>query len=370
MLTELDDSLWHQLPTTFDHVGTSDPRFFDRYWFAAYAPDGSAALQYTMGAYRNMNVLDAACAVILDGKQYNLRVSRTLGRDNTTLCGPLRVEVVQPLSVFRLSVEDPEGNLHGQIEWSGTAPPEEEAPHFRRSTGRVTEDYRRFNQIGVVRGSLTVRERNVALTDWWGCRDHSWGVRPRMGVPEPQTGPKLELGKRGYTMAFLFFSTATLSGTLLVSHYEDETAYVSGTVTDRQAGTTLEAQSITLKPVLHENTRRFQSVELNVVLQGGQHLQLACASSGAAIAMQGLGYSGGFLDKKGLGVWRDELRIERDIWDVSDPAVIAYPDGSQNQHWHRIQPVRVRAQLGAVSSEGHGSLTLILSGRITSLGLD
>ena len=28
MLTPMDDSLWHQLPTTFDHAGTSDPRFF------------------------------------------------------------------------------------------------------------------------------------------------------------------------------------------------------------------------------------------------------------------------------------------------------------------------------------------------------
>jgi len=36
MLTPLDDTLWHQLPTTFDHVWTSDPRFFDRYWFAIY----------------------------------------------------------------------------------------------------------------------------------------------------------------------------------------------------------------------------------------------------------------------------------------------------------------------------------------------
>ena len=49
MLTPLDDSLWHQIPSTFDHVGTSDPRFFDRYWFAVYEPSGSAALQFTLG---------------------------------------------------------------------------------------------------------------------------------------------------------------------------------------------------------------------------------------------------------------------------------------------------------------------------------
>ncbi|HQV57669.1 MAG TPA: hypothetical protein PKV27_06635, partial [Ilumatobacteraceae bacterium] len=75
MLTHLDDSPWHQLPTTFDHVGTSDPRFFDRLWFAASAPDGSGALQFTMGVYQNMNVVDGGFVVIRNGRQHNLRVS-------------------------------------------------------------------------------------------------------------------------------------------------------------------------------------------------------------------------------------------------------------------------------------------------------
>ena len=50
MLTKLDDTLWHQLPTTFDHVWTSDPRFYDRYWFAIHSPDGRMAIHITMGA--------------------------------------------------------------------------------------------------------------------------------------------------------------------------------------------------------------------------------------------------------------------------------------------------------------------------------
>ena len=41
----MDDTLWHQLPTTFDHVGTSDPRFFDRFWFAATDPAGSGTVR-------------------------------------------------------------------------------------------------------------------------------------------------------------------------------------------------------------------------------------------------------------------------------------------------------------------------------------
>src|SRR5439155_22424543 len=78
MLTALDDSLWHQLPTTFDHVGTSDPRFFDRFWFACYEPSGAGAAQVTLGSYNNMNVLDGGVVAIRDGRQHNLRVSRSL----------------------------------------------------------------------------------------------------------------------------------------------------------------------------------------------------------------------------------------------------------------------------------------------------
>src|SRR5882724_7165966 len=106
MLTALDDSLWHQLPTTFDHVGTSDPRFFDRLWFAASDRQGKAALQFTMGVYQNMNVVDGGVVAIHEGKQYNLRVSRQLRPAYDTVCGALRIEVVEPLRHLRLHIDD------------------------------------------------------------------------------------------------------------------------------------------------------------------------------------------------------------------------------------------------------------------------
>ena len=91
MLVPLDDSPWHQIPTTFDHVGTSDVRFFDRLWFAASAPDGSGTLQFTIGVYQNMNVIDGGIVVIRNGRQHNVRVSRQLRPTYDTCCGPLRI---------------------------------------------------------------------------------------------------------------------------------------------------------------------------------------------------------------------------------------------------------------------------------------
>jgi len=79
VLTPLDDTLRHVLPTTFDHAGTSDPRFFDRYWFAIYDPEGTdLALNTGLCSYLNMNVIDGYGAVIRRGRQHNVRVAGAL----------------------------------------------------------------------------------------------------------------------------------------------------------------------------------------------------------------------------------------------------------------------------------------------------
>jgi hypothetical protein len=369
MLTDLDDTLWHQLPTTFDHVGTSDPRFFDRFWFAFYAPDGSAAAQLTMGAYRNMNVLDAAAVVINGEQQYNARAAQELGGNMTTRCGPITIEVVKPLEAFRLAIDAGE-HLRGEVEWTASVPPHEEHPHFRRERARVVEDYQRFDQVGTVNGWLATAGRRIELDQWWACRDHSWGVRPRMGIREPVTGMSQSLDERGFTLSFIFFSTDTLAGHVLLSGREGEPRYITGAVRDIASGKEWRVTTAELDVTLHTGTRRFSAATVNAQLDNGMPLALHCEASGAAIAMQGLGYSGGYDDKRGLGVWRGTDHLETDVWDVSDPARIVYPDGNSNEHWHRIQPVALTACLNdSEHSHGQGSMTLVLSGHLPSFGL-
>ncbi|MCC6706698.1 MAG: hypothetical protein IT492_03960 [Gammaproteobacteria bacterium] len=368
MLTAMDDTLWHQIASTFDHVGTSDPRFFDRHWFAFYAPGGHAAAQLTMGVYRNMNVLDGAAVVINGGRQYNARASQSLGRAFDMRCGPIRIETLRPLQAFRLDI-DAGTHLRGEIEWRAIVPPHEEQPHFRRQRARVVEDYQRFDQIGVANGWLETAGQRIAVERWWACRDHSWGVRPRMGIREPVTGEEEGLDARGFTLAFLFFSTDTLAGHVQLNGREGEPRYTTGMIRDIASGREWAADDVTLEVELYAGTRRFRHASLGVTLADGTALRLDATAQGAAIAMQGLGYSGGYDDRKGLGVWRGEQRMELDCWDVSAPARIDYGNGQGNEHWHRIQPVAVSAHHGDSVSRGNGSMTLVLSGRIESLGL-
>lgn len=365
MLTALDDTLWHQLPTTFDHVWTSDPRWFDRYWFATYAKDGRVAIQVTMGAYRNMNVLDGGVVVIVDGRQYNLRVSRTLGTDMRTACGPLTVQPVEPLKSFKLSIEPGDHAVRGEITWECVEPAHEEHPHYTRLRSRTVEDYRRFDQIGRTRGWIEVDGSRIEIEDWWACRDHSWGVRRGMGVPEPVTGPKVNLKEKGHVMSFLFFSTDKISGSLLFSGRGDDVPYTTGVITDRSTDTQVHIDRIGLHVSLHEGTRRFRTARMNATLEDGRPLVIEADALGSSVAMQGLGYSGGFDDGMGLGAWRGDLHVEADTWDVSHPSVIVRGDGSSKEHWHRIQPVGLTATLdGASAGEGTGSMTLTIAGKL------
>lgn len=364
MLTALDDTLWHQLPTTFDHVWTSDPRFFDRYWFAIYSGDGRVAIQITMGAYRNMNVLDAGAVMIVDGKQYNLRVSRSLNGSVETVCGPVRITPIEALKSFDIMIEPSDGALHGRIRWECVEPAHEEHPHYTRLQSRTVEDYRRFDQIGVASGYLEVEGKQVEISNWWSCRDHSWGVRRGMGVPEPVTGPKVPLSEKGHVMSFLFFSTTTISGSLLFSGRGDDMPYTTGVITERETETSHHVTNIALEVDLHEGTRRFRRAGVVATLQGGKTLNLDVVAQGASIAMQGLGYSGGYNDGRGLGAWRGATCLETDVWDVSHPAKVILPDGTEKVHWHRIQPVSITADFDGETSSGTASMTLTIAGKL------
>lgn len=370
MLTPLDDTLWHQLPTTFDHVGTSDPRYFDRYWFAIYSGDGRVAIQVTMGAYRNMNVLDGGAVMIVEGKQYNLRVSRSLNGSVETACGPLTITPVEPLKAFEIDITPGAHGLSGRIRWTCVEPAREEHPHYNRLHGREVENYRRFDQIGRASGWMDCAAGRIEFADWWSCRDHSWGVRRGMGIEEPVTGPKVALKDKGHVMSFLFFSTGAMSGHLLFMARGDDAPYTTGVITERADGAAHEARSISLKVDLHPGTRRFREAQVHATFTDGTTLDLTVSARGASIAMQGLGYSGGYSDGRGLGAWRGADHVESDVWDVSHPSKVVAADGATKEHWHRIQPVAVSARLvpaaGAAeqTSQGTGSMTLTIAGKL------
>ena len=371
MLTELDDTLWHQIPTTFDHVGTGDSRFFDRYWFAIYAPDEGVSMQVTMGSYSNTNVLDAGVMVLDGERQHNLRVSRALRPRFETQVGPVRVEVEKAMERLRLICAGSGNDLAFDLRWTATLPPEEEKPHHSRLNGRIQEEYQRFNQIGRVSGSLTVGGREVAVVDWWSARDHSWGVRPGIGGPQPANGESGPRETAGTLFCFLFFSTATVAGHIQIAERRGARAYLTGLLRFAGADGWVEhaVREAELALEFVPGTRRPKRATIDAVLEGRGPLRLVLDAAGPSFAMTGLGY-GGWDDRLGLGVYRGLDYEERDTWDVSHPADVLLGDGTVDRPAHRIQPVRVSLSGEGLAEAGQGSLTLVANGYLPKYGLE
>jgi hypothetical protein len=111
---------------------------------------------------------------------------------------------------------------------------------------------------------------------------------------------------------------------------------------------------------MHSATFELRSVD-------GSSTRIDAVAQGPAVAMPGLGY-GGYNDGLGLGVWRGVTHSESEVWDVSHPAYVGYPDGSVGRPVHRIQPVQVTETWpdGQVST-GTGSLTFIAEGPLEGI---
>ena len=367
MLTPLDDSLWHQIASPFENVGTSDHRFFDRMWFAVYDPAGSGSLQFTIGVYNNMNVIDGGFVVIREATQFNLRVSRSLRPRFEPAVGAMRIDVVEPFEHIRLIVEPGEHHVHGELNWRAVLPPELEKPHVARIRGRLNEDYQRLDQVGVVDGELVVRGESWPVRQWWGCRDHSWGVRPGVGGWDPITGAAPAPSQVGSLFAFLFFSTDDLAGHVQIMERGTERVYLTGLLRDRAAphAPDLHVTTAELSLRFFDGTRRIERAGIEVTCADGRALTLETSALGPSIAMPGLGYSGGWDDGRALGAWRGDEYREIDVWDVRHPVDVIREGGSVDQPIHRIQPVTVRSG----TSTGTGSLTLIANGALPQYGL-
>ena len=367
----MDDTLSHQIPTTFDHVGTSDPRFFDRYWFAVNDPAGAGALQFTLGAYQNMNVMDGGFVVIHQGRQLNVRVSRSLRPDYDTQCGPLRVAVIEPLRRFGLLVTDAGQAVHGELEWTAVMPAQEEVPRFTRVRGRVVEESRRFDQIGECSGWLSIEGTRLDIDCWWAARDHSWGVRQAMGIVEPVTGLAGE-ASTGRLFAFLFFSTDVVAGHVQLAEFSGQPDHLTALLTDRRhpelGDIGVTDASLAVQFFDDGRPRRFRQASFDLRLADGRPVAVELQPLGPSIAMPGLGY-GGYDDGRGLGVWRGVDHLEHDVWDVTHHRDVQRADGSLDRPVHRIQPVHVTVGGEGIDSEGTGSMTLIAEGSLPRLGV-
>ncbi|MBI1181080.1 MAG: hypothetical protein GC201_11015 [Alphaproteobacteria bacterium] len=370
MLSELDETLMHQGPVTFDHALTSDHRFFDRMFVGGHCADNVKFIT-GMAAYKNMNAFDGFLCVQKDGRQYNARFSRPFLPDLGNLSvGPLRVTVLEPLKRLSVSLAAPEGQpVEAELVFTGLYPAHEEAHHLRRINGRLQQDYRRFDQIGRVDGWLSVAGERIPVEDWFSVRDHSWGVRPGVGGYEPTTiiPSAAEPVSLGQLFIWLAFRTPSMAGQMQRQEDSDgrllmQDGYILRPGPDgiRQIGVRDIAHDIEFV----EGTRVYRKARLEVVLENGETLDIRAKALLSPWCYKGSGYDSGYDDEMGLGFHRGAT-AQYDVYDVSHPEDSVLPDGRIIQPVHREQPVTLTVN----GEAGLGHLPVINWGLVKSYGL-
>lgn len=326
MISPQDDLFGHQLPTTFDHVVTSDPAWVERYWYSGHrVPDGDIVLDLGMGYYPNRNVMDCFAGISWDGVQHNFRASRRLrGNALTTEVGALKVEVLQGLRQHRLVLSPNQSGLSFDIIFDASMQPHEEDPHFRRRDGRVTEEMVRTGQFGRYTGWLELNGKRVQLTPdtWFAQRDHSWGIRAQMRSDE--TAPPLT----PYPPFFYVWAQLQFPDMGLHLYAQEKGAgrlfYLSGELVGTVDGAKLKkarvtdfAQQARWQPDPLGQT--LDTAQFQLTLQDGSTKQIELRALPARYFLKGGLYGG--LKGWAQGDDRGALYEETDVWRLDDPEV-------------------------------------------------
>ena len=365
MLTDLDETLLHQAAATFDNTNISDHRFFDRMVVGFHKEDAANVIM-GLAKYKNMNTFEGFACIQHGESQHNLRVARPLRPDvNDMVNGPVSVEFIEPLKSLRIKLDPGEHNTSFDVIYTGLTPPYEEGYHIARSYGRLSQDYMRFDQVGVMNGWLDVGGEKMAVDNWYTFRDHSWGVRPGVGGFEPQTGPRPP--GVGSLFIWLAFTTEEMGGQFQMAedsegkrmNIDGHMSWPEGSGKDVIFVTDLE-HDISFVP----GTRVFDKAQLMVTTSDGQKWDIQAEAAGRSWVFKGTGYDGGYNDGLSLGAYRGEV-YEHDVYDVTHPEETILPNGDAIRPVHREQPVKLTVN----GKPGYGHLPVINWGVVKKYGL-
>ena len=323
-----------------------------------------------------MNVIDGYASMIEEGKQHNVRVSGALrpklftADPNVSEVGPLRVTVLEPFRRLRLELAANDSGLAFDIEWKAILAPHEEIPSWSRLRGRLNQDYLRYNQSGSVDGWIEKDGKRREIRDWWGGRDHSWGVRTDVAGGEPVTGDEdMRNARGGFLWTWLTWGGADVGGHVQLQELADGTPTHSEAMIRWADGSEVKTHSVDLAFEVFPDTRRFSTGVYTLNTPAGSW-KIEMTPISRSLTMLGLGYSMGYADGRGFGVWRGESFLEHDIYDVSGDEDVILPDGTVDRPYHRDCAVSLvlTAPDGTVSTAA-GHCAILPTGSLPLRGL-
>jgi len=367
-LVPADELLCHQIPETFATVSQADVSWTEKLWGSLFARDGSIQVDCGIGKYHNRNVIDMFAGISRGKEQLTVRASRQLDLDPERVgVGPLDFEVLEPLNQVRFVLgENDVLPIRFDLTVTGVLPPFLEAKDAQREpTGaRISSDLLRYHQSSTVSVHIWIDGERIEVTDdeWFGFRDHSWGLRMDVGEP-PADVHRINRLERDFTLTWSPMYLRRPDGTSYeIHHYlqtvDHETTYFSGFV-NHPDGTQTPLQGLRDELKYDPVNRRLlggkmtfdagwgetRTVEVEPISDTGFHL--------------GTGLYFGFKGQR-HGQWQGPEHVDGERFaDVSDPETA--------REVHQLRDCVIRVREG--DAEGYGIFESMVIGEHPRYGL-
>jgi hypothetical protein len=368
-----DEGFTHQIADTFAAVGSSDLSWTEKVCAMAAAKDGSLQLGFGLGKYTNRNVMDGYAGISRRVEQMTVRASRRLdGAPETTVIGPIRYEVLEPLTTVRFAL-DSNPAQPVSFEWTFTAvvpPLVEDRTHMRRGY-RVISDLVRYHQIGQASGWVEIDGDRTEITpeNWVSTRDHSWGVRTDVGLPVEDLEPGDPLAGMSFRMIWSPIAMERPDGSRygIFLHYQIfqgpgfiHKHVIMGGI-EHPDGRYERFSDLEPELTFDPGNRRLRGGHMHATMADGTVRALGIEVVSDTGFHLGAGLYFGF-DGHHHGQWRGNLHVEGErIADCTEPAT------ARRLHQIRDTVIRVTDPVGG--GEGWGNCQPIITGGDDALGL-
>jgi hypothetical protein len=183
--TALDELFIHQIPEPLPNVVTHHEHWRESYFFVMHPRDrmGDVVI-LTMAHYPARREMDSLQLGQIDGQFVFGRYSRPYGDDpHTPKVGPVSIDIVEPYKTIRLKADASEATVGLDITFTART----QHHGLRRGTMKAGHetiwDQCHMSQSGLYNGTYTYKGQAHEVRDWWGQRDHSWGIRDHRRCP-------------------------------------------------------------------------------------------------------------------------------------------------------------------------------------------
>jgi hypothetical protein len=382
-LIAVDEQLNHQIVNTHASVVTGDRSWTEKVWFTLMRKDATLQVNFGLGKYTNRNIMDGFAGIQRGTEQRTIRASRVLNpRIDEMAVGPLHYEVIEPFRKLRVTVaENAAQPFRFDLTFINAMPPFFENRDAVLAGGRTASDVIRYHQAGTVEGWIEVEGESITVNpnEWYGFRDHSWGIREHVGLDPADLVPgnlvPTSASKAGsnYHFNWLVSQIARPDGSLYELAYyfrdfggEGPPQFLSGFINES------DGRQI---PILHLYPEMTYREVDRAAMHGRIHVFLA-GKGGDVIErvfeIEAINSEMGFRLLPGMyGAWKGQLHGSfkgEDFLDGEFVEDVNHPEKTvENYRWQiRDRPVRIREG----ENSGYGDMESIILGDYPGVSLE